>query len=94
MSLRDQPVKIVRSTAPDGRTLGFTTTGGGMTGRAQLQSFRADQVPDFEGNVAFFAVERVRNSMRVAKVVRQVEPPPGETVEPSPVYPPGRWPTT
>jgi hypothetical protein len=73
MTWANRPAKLFRVTHPDGSTVMFTTNDGGKTGRSPLQFFDATQVPAFDGNAAWFEVERVRNGSRIVKIIRQVD---------------------
>lgn len=91
---QNRPAKIFRMKEPSGRTVGFNTTDGGTTGRSNMQYFEPRQVPEFAGDIAFFAVERVRGGRRIVKLLHQVATPPGETTEVPPIRPPAPWPDT
>lgn len=74
LDVRARPAKLTRVKHADGSTVMFTTPDGGRTGRSPLQFFDKEKVPAFEGDVAWFEVERVRNGAKIVRIIRQVEP--------------------
>lgn len=74
-NFHDRPAKITRVTHTDGSTVMLTTRDGKGTGRSPLQFFSPHEVPEFEGAVAWFEVERVKNGSRIKRVVKQVPAP-------------------